>query len=79
MRATAWRFVPSDATQPSSRASHFSRLLKNVNVPVFASAAKQSSATFPEERSRFRSVRDRFLDCFAALAMTAEKTSSAAC
>jgi hypothetical protein len=38
-----------------------------------------ASATFPEERRRFRSVRDRFLDCFAALAMPAEKTSSAAC
>jgi hypothetical protein len=37
--------------------------------------------TFPEERSRFRSVRDRFMNCFVALllAMTAEKTFSAAC
>jgi hypothetical protein len=40
-----------------------------------------ASATVPEERSRFRSIRDRFLVCFVALllAMTAEKTSSAAC
>jgi hypothetical protein len=56
-------------------------LPNKANVPVLASAAKQSSATVPEERSRFRSVRDRFLDCLVALlpAMTAEKTSSAAC
>jgi hypothetical protein len=61
--------------------SLFCRLLKKANVPVFASAAKQSSATFPEERSRFRSIRDRFLVCFVALllAMTAEKTFSAIC
>jgi hypothetical protein len=38
-------------------------------------------APFPEERSRVRSVRDRFMNCFVALllAMTAEKTFSAAC
>jgi hypothetical protein len=62
-------------------AEAFSRLLKKANVPAFASAAKQSSATFSKERSCFRSVRDRFLDCFVALllAMTAEVTYSAAC
>jgi hypothetical protein len=56
-------------------------LLQKANVPVFASAAKQSRAAFPEEHSRFRSIRDRFLDCFVALllAMTAEKTFAAAC
>jgi hypothetical protein len=54
--------------------SKASRLLKKANAPVFASAVKQSSATFPEERSCFHSVRNRFMDCFIALllAMTAE-------
>jgi hypothetical protein len=58
----------------------YNRLLRKANIPVFASAATQSSATFPEERSCFRSVRDRFLDCLVALllAMTPERTSSAA-
>jgi hypothetical protein len=53
------------------------RLLKKANVPLFASAAKQSTATFPQERSRFRFIRDHFLDSFVALllAMTAEATS----